>query len=83
LQATTTRTHAVVVARMKDGTIAFVSRLRDQLLTRHRNHAWVMTTDDAYDCQQRYHMVQAMGHYHQDVMFYDVCRVNPPRKRAR
>lgn len=79
---TATRTHAILVARMRDGSIAFKSRVRDQDLTRRRNFAWVMTVDEAYETQQRLHQVQALGHYWQDVLFFDVCRVKPPRKRA-
>jgi hypothetical protein len=72
-------THAVLIARMRDGNDVYVSRSRKAEFTRHRNQAWVMTEADAYDMQQRFHAVQALGHYHQDVAFYDVCRVKNTR----
>jgi hypothetical protein len=79
----TAKTHAVLVARMRDGTIRFVTRLRRRdMLTPHRNYALVLTRDDAYETQQRLHAVQALGHYHQEVAFYDICGVKAPRPKA-
>jgi hypothetical protein len=76
------KTHAIVVARMRDGTIAFESRLRTgDMLVRRRSLAWVMTPDEAEEHAQRFHQVQALGHYHRDVLFYEPVRVKLPRKR--
>lgn len=75
--------HFVLVARMRDGTTRFVTRLRrEDMLTPHRNYALVLTRDDAYEMQQRLHAVQALGHYHRDVAFYDICGVKAPRPKV-
>jgi hypothetical protein len=76
-----TRTHAVVVARMRDGTTAFLSRIRSgDMLRRQRNLAWVMTLDDARETQTRLNGVIDLGHHHKAVAFFDACVVKAPRK---
>ncbi|MFL6141695.1 MAG: hypothetical protein ACJ72N_07470 [Labedaea sp.] len=80
---TATQTHAVVVARMRDGTTAFLSRFRSGgMLRRRRNHAWVMTLDDAREAQTRLNGVIDLGHHHKEVAFFDACTVKAPRGRT-
>jgi hypothetical protein len=78
--STAPRTHAVLIARMRDGSTAFVSRLRTgDMLTARRNHAWVMTIDEAREMQTRLNGVAELGQCHKEVSFFDACTVKVPR----
>jgi hypothetical protein len=76
------QTHAVVVARMRDGTTAFLSRFRSGgMLRRRRNHAWVMTLDEAREAQTRLNGVIDLGQCHREVAFFDACTVKAPNSK--
>lgn len=78
--AVATQTHAVVVARMRDGSTAFLSRFRSGgMLRRRRNHAWVMTLAEAQEAQTRLNGVIDLGHHHREVAFFDACMVRAPK----
>jgi hypothetical protein len=79
---TATQTHAVVIARMQDGSTAFVSRLRTgDMLRRQRNLAWVMTLEEAREAQTRLNGVIDLGQCHREVAFFDAYTVEEPRKK--
>jgi hypothetical protein len=82
--ATAAQTHAVVIAQMRDGTTAFLSRLRTgAMLRRQRNLAWVMTLEEAREAQTRLNGVIDLGQCHREVSFFDACVVKTPRGRKK
>lgn len=75
-------THAVLIARMRDGSGLYLSRLlRGPDLVDRRGHAKVATMDDAIELRERLHQVMALGHYWKDVSYFDVCPTKAPRTR--
>jgi hypothetical protein len=79
-----TQTHAVIIARMRDGTTAFLSGFRSGgMLRRRRNHAWVMTIAEAQEAQTRLNGVIDLGQHHKAVAFFDACIVRTPKLRIK
>jgi hypothetical protein len=78
-----------VIGELKSGGGFYISRHRRHHLwprngrTTRKADAWRMSRDQAEDMVQRFHHVQAQGHYHQDVFFYRVARAPKRRRRQR